>query len=50
MIAATMALLELRDIKKGYRSPDGDFQPVLDVPRFDLEARAARIRARAAGR
>jgi len=35
-----MALLELRDIKKGYRSPDGDFQPVLDVPRFDLEARA----------
>jgi len=35
-----MALLELRDVKKGYRAPDGDFQQVLDVPAFDLEARA----------
>ncbi|MEZ6015407.1 MAG: ABC transporter ATP-binding protein [Planctomycetota bacterium] len=35
-----MALLELRDIKKGYRSPEGDFQPVLDVPSLDLDARA----------
>lgn len=35
-----MALLELHDVKKGYRSPEGDFQPVLDVPRFALDARA----------
>ncbi len=31
-------LLELRDLKKSYRSPDGELQPVVDVPAFQLEA------------
>ena len=33
-----MVLLELRDVTKAYRSPDGDMQAVLDVPSLDLEA------------
>ena len=33
-----MALLEIADLKKGYRSPDGPDQMVLDVREFSLEA------------
>ncbi|MEM9381123.1 MAG: ABC transporter ATP-binding protein [Planctomycetota bacterium] len=33
-----MALLELRDIRKVFRTPDGDQQTILDMPRFDVEA------------
>ncbi|MEM1452915.1 MAG: ABC transporter ATP-binding protein [Planctomycetota bacterium] len=33
-----MALLELRDIRMEFRTPDGDQQTILDVPRFDVEA------------
>ncbi|QDU65944.1 ABC transporter ATP-binding protein [Engelhardtia mirabilis] len=33
-----MALLELRDLKKSYRAPDGTVQVVLDVPEFTLGA------------
>ncbi|QDV05350.1 Lipoprotein-releasing system ATP-binding protein LolD [Planctomycetes bacterium Poly30] len=33
-----MALLELRGIKKSYKSPDGQIQEILDVPAFDVEA------------
>ena len=33
-----MALLELRGIKKSYKSPDGHVQEILDVPSFDVEA------------
>lgn len=33
-----MALLELRGIKKSYKSPDGHIQEILDVPSFDVEA------------
>lgn len=32
-----MALLSLSGLKKVYRSPDGEVQPVLDVPSFELE-------------
>jgi len=31
-----MALLELRDLVKTYRSPEGELQTVLDVPAFEL--------------
>ena len=33
-----MALLELRDLQKTYRSPEGELQTVLDVASFDLAA------------
>ncbi len=33
-----MTLLELRDLKKSYRSPEGGLQTVLDVEHFTLEA------------
>jgi len=32
-------MLQLRDLKKSYRSPDGEVLLVVDVPSFDLEAR-----------
>jgi ABC-type lipoprotein export system ATPase subunit len=32
-----MALLEIRDLKKSYRAPDGQVQPVLDIPAFELQ-------------
>ena len=35
-----MALLELNGIRKGYSSPEGEAQTVLDVPSFSLEAGA----------
>ena len=35
-----MALLEIHDLKKGYRTPSGEVQAVLDVPRFTLEERS----------
>ncbi len=34
-----MPLLEIENLVKTYRSPDGEVQPVLDVPSFSLEAR-----------
>ncbi|MCP3917994.1 MAG: ABC transporter ATP-binding protein [bacterium] len=33
-----MAFLELRDLKKSYRSPEGEIQTVLDVEHFELGA------------
>lgn len=33
-----MPLLEIRDLKKAYRAPDGTVEPVLHVPYFALEA------------
>lgn len=33
-----MALLELRGVKKSYKSPDGHVQEILDVPSFDVAA------------
>lgn len=33
-----MALLELRGIKKSYKSPEGQIQEILDVPTFEVEA------------
>ena len=35
-----MTLLELDGIRKGYASPEGEAQTVLDVPSFSLEAGA----------
>ena len=35
-----MALLELNGVRKGYPSPEGEAQTVLDVPSFSLEAGA----------
>ena len=32
-----MPTLEIENLKKGYRSPTGEFQTVVDVPRFVLE-------------
>lgn len=32
-----MPTLEIENLKKGYKSPTGDFQAVVDVPRFVLE-------------
>ena len=32
-----MPLLEIRDLKKSFRTPEGETQPVLDVPAFSLE-------------
>ena len=34
-----MTLVEIRDLHKSYRAPDGSVQPVLDVPRFDIAER-----------
>ena len=31
-------MLEVRDLKKSYRSPDGALVPVVDIPSFDLAA------------
>jgi ABC-type lipoprotein export system ATPase subunit len=36
--APPMALLELEDLRKGYRTPEGDWCDVLNVARFQLEA------------
>ncbi len=33
-----MALLEIRGLKKSFRSPDGQPHPVIDIPSFDLAA------------
>ena len=33
-----MPLLELRDVRRAFRSPDGDDQLIVDVPSFDVEA------------
>ncbi|MGB0330423.1 MAG: ABC transporter ATP-binding protein [Planctomycetota bacterium] len=33
-----MSLLELRDIRRAFRSPDGDDQLIVDVPSFEVEA------------
>ncbi len=33
-----MRLVEIRDLKKGYESPEGEQTPVIDVPCFDLDA------------
>jgi ABC-type lipoprotein export system ATPase subunit len=33
-----MPLLEIVDLKKSYRAPDGQLQPVLDVPSLTVEA------------
>jgi putative ABC transport system ATP-binding protein len=35
-----MTMLKLRDLRKSYRSPDGEIQLVIDVPSFDLGARS----------
>ena len=35
-----MPLLDIRQLKKSFRAPDGGMQPVIDVPTFTLEARA----------
>ncbi|KAB2667715.1 MAG: ABC transporter ATP-binding protein [Verrucomicrobia bacterium] len=35
-----MALLEIRDLKKSFRTPDGPLHPVVDIPAFDLDAGA----------
>jgi putative ABC transport system ATP-binding protein len=32
-----LAILEIRDLKKSYRSPDGEVHPVIDVPEFSLD-------------
>ena len=34
----TETILALRDVRKAYRSPEGETVPILDVPSFDLEA------------
>ena len=34
-----MPLLEIQGLKKTYRTPEGEAQPVLDVPEFTLEPR-----------
>lgn len=31
------SILELRDLRKSFRAPDGEVTPILDVPAFDLE-------------
>lgn len=33
-----MPLLELRDVRRAFRSPDGDDQLIVDVPSFEVEA------------
>ncbi len=33
-----MPLLEIRDLKKSFRTPDGPLHPVVDIPAFDLDA------------
>ncbi len=33
-----MPLLEIRQLKKSYREPDGSPLPILDIPHFDVEA------------
>ncbi len=33
-----MPLLELRDLQRAFRSPDGDDQLIVDVPSFEVEA------------
>jgi ABC-type lipoprotein export system ATPase subunit len=33
-----MSLLEIRALQKGFRSPDGHQQPVVDIPEFSLAA------------
>src|SRR5476651_2378473 len=33
-----MSILQIVDLKKTYRSPDGETALVVDVPRFDLES------------
>lgn len=33
-----MAILEIKNLKKGYKSPDGEYGLVVDVPSFSLEA------------
>ena len=35
-----MALLELFELKKSFRAPDGSMHTVIDVPKFSLEANA----------
>ncbi len=35
-----MALLEILNLTKGFRSPDGSVTPILDVPSFSLDAGA----------
>src|SRR5687768_10178572 len=30
-------MLQLKDIKKSYREPDGALLPILDIPRFDVQ-------------
>ena len=30
-------MLQLKDIKKSYREPDGSLLPILDIPRFDVQ-------------
>ncbi len=37
-ILPPMALLEIRGLKKSFRSPDGQYHPVIDIPSFDLAA------------
>ncbi len=34
-----MALLEIRNLKKSFRAPDGSITTVVEIPAFDLEAR-----------
>ncbi|MBI1842601.1 MAG: ABC transporter ATP-binding protein [Verrucomicrobia bacterium] len=34
-----MALLEIENLRKSYRTPDGTVSSILDIPRFSLEAR-----------
>ena len=34
-----MPLLQITDLEKSYRSPDGELQPVLNVPSFTLDER-----------
>jgi putative ABC transport system ATP-binding protein len=38
--SARMPLLEIAQLKKDFRAPDGATQPVIDVPRFELAEKA----------
>jgi len=38
--SAAVSLLEIAQLKKSFRAPDGSLHAVIDVPRFSLDARA----------
>ena len=44
-----MPLLEISDLKKSFRTPEGKMQTVLDVPAFSLETGQQRVLRGASG-